>query len=205
MPALLCVCDKHQLLFGAGWQKQVNEYEATSAYELRRAIHELRAERLHADGRDEFALQPERRAHAFRRVDEGVEAGADVRFGAGWTVGGDLMWLHTKYERGASFDGNRVAAGHVTYTVPSVPGLKVGADAKFTGNTTVRPAGDLKAGGYTLFNVDATYATKMGGYGVTFRAALDNIANRRYWEYQYADYISPGDPRTVSLNARVDF
>ncbi|CAG9236553.1 Ferrichrome-iron receptor [Paraburkholderia sabiae] len=143
---------------------------------------------------------------------EGVEAGADVRLGAGWTVGGDLMWLHTKYERGSSFDGNRVAgapgfvaAGHVTYNVPYVPGLKVGADAKFTGNTTVRPAGDLKAGGYTLFNVGATYATKIGGYGVTFRAALDNITNKRYWEYQYADYISPGDPRTVSLNARIDF
>ena len=35
--------------------------------------------------------------------------------------------------------------------------------------------------------------------------ALDNITNKRYWEYQYADYISPGDPRTVSLNARIDF
>ncbi|WP_428983588.1 TonB-dependent siderophore receptor [Paraburkholderia phymatum] len=143
---------------------------------------------------------------------EGVEAGADVRLGANWTVGGDLMWLHTKYERGSSFDGNRVAgapgfvaAGHVTYNVPYVPGLRVGADAKFTGNTTVRPAGDLKAGGYTLFNVGASYATRIGGYGVTFRAAIDNITDKRYWEYQYADYISPGDPRTLSLNARIDF
>ncbi|MPW16036.1 TonB-dependent siderophore receptor [Paraburkholderia sp. CNPSo 3157] len=143
---------------------------------------------------------------------EGVEAGADVRLGANWTVGGDLMWLHTKYERGSSFDGNRVAgapgfvaAGHVTYNVPYVPGLRLGADAKFTGNTTVRPAGDLKAGGYTLFNVGASYATRIGGYGVTFRAAIDNITNKRYWEYQYADYISPGDPRTLSLNARMDF
>ncbi|WP_090863618.1 TonB-dependent siderophore receptor [Paraburkholderia diazotrophica] len=143
---------------------------------------------------------------------EGVEAGADVRLGANWTVGGDLMWLHTKYERGSSFDGNRVAgapgfvaAGHVTYNVPYVPGLRIGADAKFTGNTSVRPAGDLKAGGYTLFNVGASYATRIGGYGVTFRAAIDNITNKRYWEYQYADYISPGDPRTLSLNARIDF
>jgi hypothetical protein len=27
----------------------------------------------------------------------------------------------------------------------------------------------------------------------------------RYWEYQYADYVTPGDPRTLSLNARIDF
>ncbi|BCF95783.1 ferric siderophore receptor [Paraburkholderia sp. PGU19] len=143
---------------------------------------------------------------------EGVEAGGDVRLGSNWTIGGDLMWLHTKYERGSSFDGNRVAgapgfvaAAHATYNVPYVPGLKLGADAKFTGNTTVRPSGDLTAGGYTLFNVGATYATKIGGYGVTLRAAIDNIMNKRYWEYQYADYISPGDPRTLSLNARIDF
>jgi iron complex outermembrane receptor protein len=40
---------------------------------------------------------------------------------------------------------------------------------------------------------------------VTLRAAVDNITNRRYWMYQYSDYIAPGDPRTVSLNARIDF
>jgi outer membrane receptor for monomeric catechols len=25
------------------------------------------------------------------------------------------------------------------------------------------------------------------------------------WEHQYADYVTPGDPRTLSLNARIDF
>ncbi|WP_281177408.1 hypothetical protein [Paraburkholderia ferrariae] len=40
---------------------------------------------------------------------------------------------------------------------------------------------------------------------MTLRAAIDNIGNRRYWMYQYANYIAPGDPRTVSLNAKIDF
>jgi iron complex outermembrane receptor protein len=37
------------------------------------------------------------------------------------------------------------------------------------------------------------------------RAAIDNITNRRYWMFQYSDYIAPGDPRMVSVNAKIDF
>ncbi len=40
---------------------------------------------------------------------------------------------------------------------------------------------------------------------VTLRAALDNLTNRRYWEFQYADYIAPGEPKTLSLNTRMEF
>ncbi|MFM0344127.1 TonB-dependent siderophore receptor [Paraburkholderia sp. RL17-347-BIC-D] len=143
---------------------------------------------------------------------QGVEFGGDVRLGASWNVGGDLMWINTKYEKGSANNGNRVAgapqfvvAGHATYSVPYVPGLRIGADAKFTGNTNVRPSGNLDTPGYMLVNLGASYATRIGGYDVTFRAAIDNLLNRRYWEYQYADYVTPGDPRTLSLNARIDF
>ncbi|WP_341809937.1 hypothetical protein [Paraburkholderia tuberum] len=40
---------------------------------------------------------------------------------------------------------------------------------------------------------------------MTLRAAIDNITNRRYWMFQYSDYIAPGDPRMVSVNAKIDF
>ena len=143
---------------------------------------------------------------------QGIEAGTDVRLGNNWTVGGDLMWIATHYEKGSTNDGNRVAgapgfvaAAHAYYAVPYVPGLKIGADAKFTGNTPVRPSGDLNAPGYMLVNLGATYSTRIAGHGVSVRAAIDNLTNRRYWEYQYADYITPGEPRTLSLNARFDF
>ncbi len=143
---------------------------------------------------------------------QGIEMGGDVRLGSQWNLGGELMWINTKYERGAANNGNRVAgapqfviAGHATYSVPYVPGLRIGAEAKFTGNTNVRPSANLSAPGYLLVNVGASYATRIAGYDVTFRAAIDNLLNRRYWEYQYADYVTPGDPRTLSLNARIDF
>jgi iron complex outermembrane recepter protein len=54
-------------------------------------------------------------------------------------------------------------------------------------------------------NLGANYMTQIGGHDVTLRAALDNITNRRYWEFQYADYVKPGDPRSISLNAKIDF
>ena len=143
---------------------------------------------------------------------EGLEAGSDVKLGRDWSIGGDIMWIATQYEKGAAYNGNRVAGApgfvataRLGYAVPFVPGLSLRADAKFTGNTSVRPAGDLQTAGYTLFNLGATYETKVAGHDVTVTASLDNLTNRRYWEFQYADYITPGDPRTVSLNAKFDF
>ncbi|MBB3257259.1 iron complex outermembrane receptor protein [Paraburkholderia bannensis] len=143
---------------------------------------------------------------------EGVEAGGSVRLGRSWQVGGDIMLLDTWYAKGQSYNGKRVAgapqftaAARVSYDVPFVPGLQLGADAKYTGNTSVRPAGDLETGGYMLVNLGANYMTRIGGHDVTLRAAIDNLTNRRYWMFQYDSYIAPGDPRTVSLNAKIDF
>ncbi|WP_409017595.1 TonB-dependent siderophore receptor [Caballeronia sp. LZ008] len=143
---------------------------------------------------------------------QGAEAGADVRLGRDWTVGADLMWIATHYEKGSTNNGNRVAgapgfvaAAHVNYAVPVVPGLTLGADAKFTGNTSLSPSGDIKVPGYLVMNLGATYRTRIAGHNVGLRAAIDNLTNRRYWEFQYADYIQPGEPRTLSLNARVEF
>ncbi len=143
---------------------------------------------------------------------EGVEAGGSVRLGRNWQVGGDIMLLDTWYAKGQTYNGKRVAgapqftaAARVSYDVPFVPGLQLGADAKYTGNTSVRPAGDLETGGYMLVNLGANYMTRIGGHDVTLRAAIDNLTNRRYWMFQYDSYIAPGDPRTVSLNAKIDF
>jgi iron complex outermembrane recepter protein len=143
---------------------------------------------------------------------QGVEAGGDVRLGRDWSVGGEIMWIATKYNKGSDYDGNRVAgapgfvaAAHVNYSVPMVPGLTVGANAKFTGNTNLEPSGNLNVPGYMIYNLGATYTTKIAGHTVGLRAAIDNLTNRRYWEFQYADYIQPGEPRTLSLNARMEF
>jgi iron complex outermembrane recepter protein len=145
-------------------------------------------------------------------VFEGAEAGTDVHIGRDWTVGADLMWIATHYQKGTSYNGNRVAgapgfvaAAHVNYAVPVVPGLTIGANAKFTGNTNLNPSGDLNVPGYMIYSLGATYTTRVAGHNVGVRAAIDNLTNRRYWEFQYANYIQPGEPRTVSVNARFEY
>lgn len=110
--------------------------------------------------------------------------------------------LHTRRARGRRAPIPRVS---VTFDVPFMAGLQVGANTKYTGNTQVRPANNLQTGGYMLVNLGANYMTRVGGHDVTLRVAIDNITNRRYWMFQYANYVAPGDPRTVSLNAGIDF
>lgn len=147
-----------------------------------------------------------------RSTYQGLELGAATKLGHDWQVSSNLMFLDTKYSKGLTYNGNRVAgapdfvaAGQVTYQVPQLSGLKLSADTKYTGTTMLRAANDIKLAGYTLFNVGANYTTRIGKYDTTFRAAINNLTDKHYWEYQYENWIKPGDPRTFSLSAKVDF
>ena len=143
---------------------------------------------------------------------QGLELGATTRWGSQWQLGGNVMVLDTSYERGSSNQGNRVAgapdfvaATQLSYAVAQVPGLKLSADAKYTGATMLNASNGLKLPGYALANVGASYTTRSGGYDTTWRVTVNNLANKRYWEFQYDNYIKPGDPRTVSVSAKLDF
>lgn len=69
----------------------------------------------------------------------------------------------------------------------------------------LRPSNNLQAPGYTLLNVGATYDTRINGYDTSFRVAINNLADKRYWMFQYSDYIKAGDPRSLTLNASLKF
>lgn len=147
-----------------------------------------------------------------RSIYQGAELAAAARIGPQWEVGGSAMYLDSYYNNALNFVGNRVAGapnfiltGRVAYRIPFVPGLKVGVDGKYTGTTKVRPEGDLTLGGYTVLNVGATYSTRVAGKELTLRAALTNLTNKRYWGFQYANYIQPADPRAISLSAKISY
>jgi len=122
------------------------------------------------------------------------------------------MWLDSYYDKGSSFDGQRVAgaprwvlAARADWRVPMLPGLRVGVDGKYTGNMGLAAGSPIELGGYTVYNLGASYYTRIGGHDVTLRAALNNVTNKRYWNFQYAGYVQPGDPRNVSLNTKIAF
>ena len=122
------------------------------------------------------------------------------------------MLLDSEYQNGFSYAGNRVAgapatvaAAQLAYTVPQLPGLKLNANMKYTGATMLRPSNNLQVPGYTLLNVGAVYDTRINGYDTTFRIAINNATDKRYWMFQYSEYIKAGDPRSLTLNASVKF
>ncbi len=143
---------------------------------------------------------------------QGAELAWNARLGSQWEAGGSVMYLDSYYDKGSAYKGNRVAgapgfvlAGRLAYRVPFVPGLRLGLDGKYTGTTKLRPAGDIGLGGYTVFNLGASYSTRVAGKDLTLRAALTNLTNKRYWGFQYADYIQPADPRAISLSAKISY
>lgn len=122
------------------------------------------------------------------------------------------MLLDSEYGRGNAHTGNRVvgapktvATAQLAYRVAQVPGLQLTAGIKHTGNTPLRPSGELSTPAFTLLNLGATYDTLMGGYATTWRASINNAADKKYWLYQYANYVKAGDPRTFNLSATVRF
>src|SRR5690606_24223024 len=121
-----------------------------------------------------------------------------------------VMLLDTEYKKGADHTGNRVAgaprfiaAAQLAYDVPQVPGLRLRADAKYTGNVMLDASNQIEVDNYTIFNIGATYDTRIYGYNTTLRAAINNLTDKRYWLYQSENYINARDPRGFSLSASV--
>lgn len=54
-------------------------------------------------------------------------------------------------------------------------------------------------------SLGASYYTRIAGKDLTLRAALGNVTNKRYWAFQFDNYLQPGEPRNVSLNAKISF
>ena len=147
-----------------------------------------------------------------KTIYQGLELGATGRLNKLWSVGGSLMLLDAEYVEGSANNGKRVAGApqqvvtaQVAYRVPEVQGLQVRLGAKHTGETPLRTDNSLEVDSYTLFNLGATYDTKIQGYATTFRTSINNLTDRKYWMFQYANYIKPGDPRTLSVSATVNF
>ena len=45
----------------------------------------------------------------------------------------------------------------------------------------------------------------LGGLPLPLRANVNNLLDRKYWMFQYGNYIKAGDPRTITLSATVRF
>ncbi|MEJ0085675.1 MAG: TonB-dependent siderophore receptor [Pseudomonadota bacterium] len=148
---------------------------------------------------------------------DGVELGGRVRLGESWTVGTSVVVLDAKYTKGVNdwlldrrLPGASKVSGafDINYDVPALAGLSVHADVKYLGDKVVNhiQAGDLSvySPGYAVANFGGNWRTKVAGRDVAFNAEVRNLLDRRYWDGATSAF-SPGAPRTVAVNARVDF
>lgn len=117
---------------------------------------------------------------------------------------------------GGSNDGNKVIGvpgiqGSVgaEWDVPWLAGLALDARLIATGHSYANAANTLRAPGWSRLDIGARYLTEIGGKLVTWRARIDNVANRDYWSsvggYPGNGYLVQGAPRTFSATATVDF
>ncbi|RZL56618.1 MAG: TonB-dependent receptor [Variovorax sp.] len=157
-----------------------------------------------------------------------VSAGEDRHQGAEITVFGEAMKglrllggvtfldAEQKSTGVAATDGKKVIGTPTVqgsigadWDVPGVPGLSLNGRVVATGHTYANAVNTQRVGGWGRLDLGARYITQMAGKLVTFRARVDNVADRNYWAsvggYPGSGYLVVGNPRTFSLSASVDF
>jgi iron complex outermembrane receptor protein len=96
-----------------------------------------------------------------------------------------------------------------SWELPAVPGLALLGGANYSGSKYANRSGTVEVGGFTIYNLGARYATRLGDVPTTLRLSVENLGNKRYWrdvgEYYGDDYLFLGAPRSARLSAQFDF
>lgn len=92
------------------------------------------------------------------------------------------------------------------WDVPGLPGLAVNGRVIYTSTQQVNNTNSLKLSSWTVLDLGARYATKLGGKPVVFRASVDNVFDKNYWASVWSNNaLNLGAPRTFRLSASIDF
>jgi iron complex outermembrane receptor protein len=95
------------------------------------------------------------------------------------------------------------------WDVPGVRGLNLNARALYTSSQYADGANTQELPSWTRLDIGASYVATIADRKVTFRARIDNVADKNYWAsaggYPGSGYLVLGSPRTAVLSATVDF
>ncbi|MEE8874732.1 TonB-dependent receptor [Pseudomonas helleri] len=143
---------------------------------------------------------------------QGVELNGHLDVTDNTTLSSSSTWLDATFTKNEDdLVGNRVSGVprfqqvvQVSHKVAGIEGLKVYADAHYTGSSEADDNNTWKLPEYTLYGVGASYRLKVDNHNVTLRGAVDNLTDHKYWGILSSDYIFVGAPRTLSLNVSFD-
>jgi len=158
------------------------------------------------------------------QVNRGLELSAVGEVIQDVTVYGGITFLNARLENtplastnDKMFVGAPKVKGNmlVEYRVPTVPGLIATVDYQFTGPRAGNDTNSFTVAGYNLVDLGARYVSTIRSTPVTWRLAVDNIADRHYWSTVGPSDLTGantgsllghlGSPRTVLASASMSF
>lgn len=130
-------------------------------------------------------------------------------------AGGSINDAKLRQTPGGTNDGHTAVGvptylinGNVEWDVPMLRGLTLTGRMVQTGKQYINAANTLHIPDWTRVDLGARYVTLIADRPVTFRAGVDNVANRRYWASAFDTFsqaLLQGAPRTFKLSASADF
>jgi iron complex outermembrane receptor protein len=158
------------------------------------------------------------------QVNNGLELSAIGEVVSGLTVYGGVTLLDAKLQHtplATTNDKIYVGAPKVKgntlfeYQVPAIQGLVVSFDWQFSGPRAANDTNSFFVAGYNLFDLGARYTSTVLSKSVTWRLAVDNVADKHYWSTVAPSNLTGantgsllahfGSPRTVLASASIDF
>ena len=158
------------------------------------------------------------------QVNRGLELSAVGEVIQGLTVYGGVTFLDAKLENtplATTNDKIYVGAPKVKgntlfeYHYPAIPGLVTSFDWQFSGPRAANDTNSFFVAGYNLFDIGARYTSSFLTKSVTWRLAVDNVADKHYWSTVAPSNLTGantgnllahfGSPRTVLASASIDF
>jgi len=125
-----------------------------------------------------------------QQVNRGLELSAIGEIVDGLTLYGGVQLLNARLEHtplATTNDKIYVGAPKVKgnmlfeYNIPGLAGLVAMFDYQFSGDRAANDTNTVFAPGYNLFDVGARYTADVWSKPVTWRLAVDNVADRHYW------------------------
>jgi iron complex outermembrane receptor protein len=158
------------------------------------------------------------------QVNKGLELSAVGQVISGLTVYGGLTLLDARLEDtplATTNDKIYVGAPKIKgntlfeYHFPAMQGLVASFDWQFSGARAANDTNSFFVAGYNLFDVGARYTSTVLTKSVTWRLAVDNLADKHYWSTIAPSNLTGantgsllahfGSPRTVLASASIDF
>jgi iron complex outermembrane receptor protein len=158
------------------------------------------------------------------QVNRGLELSAVGEVIQGLTVYGGVTFLDAKLENtplAMTNDKIYVGAPKVKgntlfeYHFPAIPGLVTSFDWQISGPRAANDTNSFFVAGYNLFDIGARYTSSILTKSVTWRLAVDNLADKHYWSTVAPSNLTGantgnllahfGSPRTVLASVSMDF